>query len=175
VIETDHLHLIPCEPGHIAALLRSRQDLADLLQVTLPDGWPHFPEAFSPETADRLQAAPAVPWWYSYFFIHSQTRALVGSGGFAGPPDADGVVEIGYEIAPEHQHRGYATAAAQALISDAFSHAAVTAVIAHKLAEPNASNRVLQKVGLAFEQTMDDPEHGTIWRWRIQRSGAPPS
>jgi RimJ/RimL family protein N-acetyltransferase len=175
VIEADHLHLIPCEPGHIAALLRGRQDLAAMLQVTLPDGWPYFPEAFSSETHASLQAAPALRQWYSYFFIHPQTRVLVGSGGFAGPPDANGVVEIGYEIAPEHQNRGYATAAAQALISYAFSHAAVTAVIAHTLAQTNASNCVLQKVGMAFEQTMDDPEHGTLWRWRIQRSSAPPS
>lgn len=172
MIEAEQLHLIPCEPRHIAALLRSRQDLADMLQVTLPDGWPHFPEAFSPETCARLQADPALDRWYGYFFIHPQTRALVGSGGFAGPPDADGVVEIGYEIAPEHQNRGCATAAAQALIRYAFSHTSVSAVIAHTLAETNASNRVLQKVGMTFEQAIDDPEHGTVWRWRLQSSGA---
>lgn len=175
MIETDHLHLIPCEPGHIAALLHSRQDLAATLQVRLPDGWPHFPEAFSLETYARLQADPALRQWYGYFFIHPQTRALVGSGGFAGPPDADGVVEIGYEIAPEYQNRGFATIAAQALIRYAFSHDSVTAVIAHTLAETNASNSVLQKVGMMFEKAIDDPEHGSIWRWRVQRSEAPPS
>ncbi|HEU4322280.1 MAG TPA: GNAT family protein, partial [Roseiflexaceae bacterium] len=145
-------------------------DLAALLQVTLPDGWPHFPEAFSPETSARLESDPALLHWYGYFFIHRQTRALVGSGGFGGPPDEQGIVEIGYEIAPAHQNRGFATAAAQALIAHAFSHAHVTAVIAHTLAETNASNAVLQKAGMTFVGALEDPEHGSVWRWHITRA-----
>jgi len=37
-------------------------------------------------------------------------------GGFAGAAGASGSVEIGYEIAPAHRNKGYATAAARRLI-----------------------------------------------------------
>ncbi len=167
MIECERLHLVPCEPAHIAALLRSREELGTMLQITLPDGWPHFPEAFSPETSARLESTPALEGWYGYFFIEPHARILVGSGGFAGPPDENGIVEIGYEIAPAYQNRGFATAAAQALIAHAFSHTLVKAVIAHTLAEANASNTVLRKVGMTFVEAIEDPEHGTVWRWQI--------
>jgi hypothetical protein len=39
-----------------------------------------------------------------------------------------GAVEIGYAIAPEHQRRGYATEAVQALLSQAFDHVEVVVV-----------------------------------------------
>jgi [ribosomal protein S5]-alanine N-acetyltransferase len=45
----------------------------------------------------------------------------------------------------------------------------VQAVIAHTLAEINASNRVLQKVGMKFVAAVDDLEEGKIWRWQIRR------
>jgi hypothetical protein len=46
MIQTPNLQLLPVERIHVEALLRSKSELAALLQVTVPDGWPHFPEAF---------------------------------------------------------------------------------------------------------------------------------
>src|SRR5262245_60452030 len=148
MIETEHLRLIVCERPHLEALARGHFELGRLLGVTIPGGWPHFPEAYTP---DRLQSLP--PGQDSdargpYFFINPAERALVGSGGFAGGPDARGEVEIGYEIAPAYQGRGLATEAAHAMIGHAFADQRVQAVIAHTLAEPNASTRVLRKAGM---------------------------
>ena len=47
MIQTPNLQLFPFERIHVEALLRDKSELAALLQVTVPDGWPHFPEAFS--------------------------------------------------------------------------------------------------------------------------------
>ncbi len=104
-------------------------------------------------------------------FVHPRGRSLVGNGGFTGDPDDSGVVEIGYEIAPEHRNRGFATEAARAMIGYAFAHAdaRVAAVVAHTLAETNASNAVLRKAGMSFVAEVDDPEVGKVWRWRISR------
>jgi RimJ/RimL family protein N-acetyltransferase len=55
------------------------------------------------------------------------------------------------------------------MIDYAFAHEEVKAVIAHTLAEKNASNSVLQKVGMKFIAEVDDPEEGKIWRWQISR------
>jgi ribosomal-protein-alanine N-acetyltransferase len=102
--------------------------------------------------------------------IHPRERALVGNGGFTGEPDDSGAVEIGYEIAPKHRNRGFATEAARAMIDYAFTHEEVRAVAAHTLAETNASNSVLRKVGMTFVAEADHPEVGKTWRWRISRA-----
>lgn len=90
-------------------------------------------------------------------------------------PDELGTVEIGYEIASEHWNRGFATEVVQGMIAYAFAHKDVQAVIAHTLAEINASNTVLKKVGMNFIAEVDDPEEGKIWRWQIHRNEYRPS
>lgn len=41
---------------------------------------------------------------------------VVGHGGFHGPPDADGMVEVAYSVDPAYRRRGHATAMLAALI-----------------------------------------------------------
>jgi [ribosomal protein S5]-alanine N-acetyltransferase len=84
----------------------------------------------------------------------------------------DGVVEIAYGIAPEHQGKGYATEAAEALTSFAFSSPHVRIVRAHTLPEVNASTRVLAKSGFRFVDEAMDPDDGLVWRWERGREGA---
>ena len=55
------------------------------------------------------------------------------------------------------------------MIDYAFAHEEVRAVVAHTLAETNASNSVLRKVGMTFVGQAEHPEVGKIWRWRISR------
>src|SRR4028119_1412411 len=135
-------------------------------------GRPRCRGAFAPPEGGGSGRSERPPTdWRDYFFVHPRGRALVGNGGFTGDPDDSGVVEIGYEIAPEHRNRGFATEAARAMIGYAFAHAdaRVEAVVAHTLAETNASNVVLRKAGMSFVAEVDDPEVGKAWRWRISR------
>lgn len=137
--------------------------------MVLPNNWPQFPEAFSlPD--DSREANPLSTDWPGYFFIHPKEKVLVGNGGFTGSPDALGIVEIGYEIAPEHWNRGFATEASKGMIDYAFTHNEVRVVIAHTLAKKNASNSVLLKVGMAFVAECDDLKQNKIWRWQIQKA-----
>lgn len=161
------LQLRVVQEAHKEALARSKDQLEAALGVAIPKGWPHFPRALVPSDPDVIKPGFPSADWPGYFFIYSPERALVGSGGFKGPPDADGYVEIGYEIAAEHEGRGRATAAVSALLSVAFKHAAVRTVQAHTLGEENASNRVLKKVGMVFVQEVVHPEVGALWQWRI--------
>src|SRR5918998_2851279 len=165
-IRTDNLRLIAVEPFHVEALSRDKRELAEVMGVAVPDGWPQFPEAFAPPDGGSSRSERPPTDWRGYFFVHPRGRALVGNGGFAGDPDDSGVVEIGYEIAPEHRNRGFATEAARAMIDYAFAHAdaRVAAVVAHTLAETNASNAVLRKAGMSFVAEVDDPEVGKVWR-----------
>jgi [ribosomal protein S5]-alanine N-acetyltransferase len=77
-------------------------------------------------------------------------------------------VEIGYEIAEARQGRGLATAAAKAMVDEAFGDAGVSTVIAHTLAERNASNRVLEKAGFVYDG--ESSEGGeAVWRYALAR------
>lgn len=165
---TKSIQLVKWNLDHLKALHQSKDALGDLLQVSVPNaGWPHFPEAFALPTneakTERLNSE-----WGGYFFINPQEKALVGSGGFHGEPDAEGDVEIGYEIASEYHNRGYGTQAARALMDLAFEHIGVRSVSATTLAEINASNGLLQKVGMAFVAEVDDAESGKVWRWQFK-------
>jgi RimJ/RimL family protein N-acetyltransferase len=168
-IRTDSLRLIAVEPFHLEALSRGKRELEEVLGVAVPDGWPQFPEAFAPPEGGPSRSERPPTDWHNYFFVHPREHALVGNGGFAGDPDDSGVVEIGYEIAPEHQNRGFATEAARAMIDYAFAHEEVTAVVAHTLAETNASKAVLRKAGMSFVAEVPEPEVGKVWQWRTRR------
>ena len=150
----------------LEALQRDPTEFAALLASPLPDGWPEFPEGIE-FTVDKLREWPEQAGWWLHFFLDSEGR-LVGSGGFVGPPD-DGVVELGYEIAPEFRGNGYATAAAQAMVDKARTFGVVHTVVAHTLANEkaneNPSTSVLRRLGFRFAGEVPDEEEGTVWRW----------
>ena len=159
------VELVIVQEAHKLAMQRGLGELRALLGVSIPAGWPQFPEAFVPsagETSGNNQ-------WPSYFFVCRTENYLVGNGGFAGSPDLSGEVEIGYEIAPAFHNRGYATAAVREMLKYAFSTEEIRGVLAHTLAEANASNAVLKKAGFEFAGEVPDPESGTVWRWHIGR------
>jgi [ribosomal protein S5]-alanine N-acetyltransferase len=148
------------------AALAGDPALARALGHDVVAGWATFREALQ-HTRDALAADPGGAVWGSRFFVTEDPPELVGWGGFKGPP-GDGVVEIGYEIAQARQGRGLATAAARALVAEAFADGRVTTVIAHTLAERNASNRVLEKVGFRYDG--EATQRGkVVWRYALAR------
>ena len=113
----------------------------------------------------------AVPPWISYLAVDKPNRTIVGTCAFKGGPNRDNTVEIAYFTYPDHEGKGYATAMAQALIEIALSQPQVPHIIAHTLPQPNASTKVLQKIGMTFVGDVIDPEDGPVWRWRYERAG----
>jgi len=93
------------------------------------------------------------------------SRRVIGGAGFKDPPDAEGMVEIAYGVVPAHQNNGYATEAAEALVSYAVKSGRVRTIRAHTLPQPNASTRVLTKCGFRRVGEVTDPEDGLVWRW----------
>src|SRR5262245_44628940 len=125
--------------------------------------------ALSADWLARLHASTSAdPWTHGFSMVHQKTGVAVGKCGFKGPPAADGVVEIAYGVDPEHQGKGYATEAAEALVTYALGDSRVRVVRAHTLPEPNASTRVLAKCGFRYIGEVIDPEDGLVWRWEKQ-------
>lgn len=82
------------------------------------------------------------------------------------------MVEIGYAIAPGWEGRGLATAAVRGLVREAFDEPDVKTVLAHTLAEPGASGRVLEKAGFAHAGEVPDDALGSVSRFQLHRAGA---
>ena len=133
----------------------------------LPAGRPEFPDAYE-SVRERLIAHPDEAGWWTYLFTDLRSGSVLGSGGYKGPP-RDGFVEIGYEVAPQYRAQGIATEAAGLLINRALAVPEISAVDAHTLAGTNASTTVLLRWGFRSFGHLDDPEHGPITHWRLER------
>jgi RimJ/RimL family protein N-acetyltransferase len=121
------------------------------------------------QSLDYHRRVRSRPPWHGYFGIESEGRRFVGVCGFKGNPNESGTVEIAYGTAPGLEGRSYATQMAAALAEIAIKSPEVRCVIAHTLPEPNASGRVLQKVGMTNVGEVIDPEDGKVWRWELKR------
>ncbi len=127
----------------------------------------------SPVWLERIYSSAVLDQWtLGYALVRQADGAVVGQCGFKGPPDAEGIVEIGYGVVPEFQGRGYATEAAQALVAFAFGCSRVRTVLAHTFEHSNASTRVLSKSGFRCIGEVVDPEDGLVWRWEKKREKA---
>ena len=151
----------PARLDWLEALAEGDDVFTEHFGIAVEAGWAGFPEAL-PATVEAARRRPVDDPWGTHFFF-ADDGALVGLGGFYGPP-VDGVVEIGYAVAPSRQGRGIATAAVDILLARA-DEAGVSVVIAHTLAQVNASTGVLGKTGFVRTSAQNDPDLGTVWRW----------
>jgi len=154
----------------IEALTAGDDVFAERFGIPVVAGWVGFPEAL-PFALEAARQRDADPWGSHLFF--DRDGAVAGFGGFKGAP-RDGAVEIGYAVAPDRQGRGVASAAAQAMIAQARA-AGVGLIVAHALAEPNASTAVLERCGFTHVATGADPDGGVdadVWRWELPISDA---
>jgi ribosomal-protein-alanine N-acetyltransferase len=164
------LNLVSASFELLAAAVDDEAKLARLLGATIADGWAGFPESL-PVLRDSYARNPGAHAWGTLFFVLGDPRTLVGLGGYKAAPSTDGIVEIGYAIAPAFRGRGLATSAVQQMVARGFGDPQVRFIDAHTLAGPNASTRVLEKSGFEMLGVLEDPGEGPIWHWRLSRTG----
>jgi ribosomal-protein-alanine N-acetyltransferase len=165
------VRLVPADLTLLDAAIASDAALSEALGGTeVATGWNSFPQALA-GVRDAVAADPdGVAWGTRLFVVDAdEGPLLVGWGGFKGPPTKRGEVELGCEIAPEQRGRGLASAALDAMLEEAFAAVNVRSVIAHTLAEQGPSVRVLEKAGFVLDGEREDPEVGTVCRFRLKR------
>lgn len=166
-IRTARLQLVPASALFVQELRRNRGRAERLIAASIPAGWPGPDLAgFLPIYAAGLEEDPTSIGFGIWLVIEMRTRMLVGDAGFIGRPSAQGVVELGYSIHPEHRDTGYATEAGAALIGWVLAQEGVLAVVAECERDNPASIRVLEKIGMSRTGTQD-----RLIRWEI-RAGA---
>ena len=135
--------------------------LGQRLNATIPADWP--PGDYDRGAIEYILKQLSLDWpqkdgrlsWYAVRRVTQlEPATLVGTGGYFGPPDAHGSVEMGFSISQLWRNQGFATEMVRALLLHAAQHGAVRRVVAHALETNVASICVLQKNG--FQQTVPD-------------------
>lgn len=96
----------------------------------------------------------------AWAIIDRETAMVIGDIGFHGPPDADGLIEVGYSVELEWRRRGIATEALAALLAWVEREPGVTGVVARCAPDNAPSIRLLEAHGFRREG-----EVGTDVRW----------
>lgn len=149
-VVTARLELMPCSLSVATALGDDFKEVERLLNARLPKEWPD-PELaeFLPFYAGLLGEDPRLLGYGVWLLIERESRTVVGSAGFQGHPSAEGEIELGYGVHPDFRNHGYATEAVRALLRWASDQPGVKRVIAHCDQDNIASQRVVEKAGMA--------------------------
>lgn len=119
---TAHLTLIP-EPALKALVVGSLAGASAIMGMDLPDYYLTKGSLWR-YRLDQIRTDPGSAPWLVGAVVGRPAEAVVGHAGFHGPPDVDGMVEIGYAIVPAFRRRGYARAAVGRLLEYAAANGA---------------------------------------------------
>lgn len=92
--------------------------------------------------------------------VDTRTGAVVGRAGFHGPPDKNGMVEVGYSIDPLCRRQGHARAALKIMLDVAVGDPRVNVVRASIRPDNLASMGVVARYGFAEVGEQWDEEDG---------------
>ena len=165
-INSPRLKLIAADRELLTADLAGIADLCEALGVAPPSEWPPEGSEYD-EGAVRFflqmisQGGEQAAGWFTWYSIQraspEQAARLVGNGGFFGPPDDHGSVEIGYSVCKGSRGAGVATELVAALLQYAWSKKAVKRVVARTRPDNAPSIGVLSRNGF-YEIASDDRE-----------------
>lgn len=107
---------------------------------------------------DQLTSDPSTFGWLVKLAVAGDV--VVGYAGFHGPPDADGMVEIGYTVDPPYRRQGHAKAILTALLEHAAAEPSVRTVRATISPTNQASLATIAGFGFVENGEQWDEEDG---------------
>lgn len=110
--------------------------------------------------AEQLLEHPEDEPWVTGIIWDEDLGVAVGKAGFHGSPDADGMVEVGYEVDPDYRRRGYARAAMQVLLDRAVADPSVRVLRASISPGNEPSLNLVASFGLERNGEQWDEEDG---------------
>ncbi|MBF4634349.1 GNAT family N-acetyltransferase [Agreia pratensis] len=130
---------------------RSRLDLPQAFVTSESWLWPVFRAKIAADPAAEAVVVRAI--------VDAETNVVVGHAGFHAPPDARGMLEVGYTVLEAHRRQGYATSTVSLLLQEAAEHAA--SVVRASVSPDNvASLAVVRKLGFVHVGEEIDDEDG---------------
>jgi RimJ/RimL family protein N-acetyltransferase len=178
-IRSRRLELVSLSRQVLEALLDGRRGDAEAgLSVPLPTEWlDRELESFLRLRLGQMQRDSESQPWLVYGVVRRRDRRMIGHAGFHGPPGSWGIgpgkVELGYTILPPYRGRGYATEAAEALMSWAGSQG-IRRFVASVSPENQPSLAIVRKLGFVQTGKQWDEEDGLELVFELDRSAGPP-
>lgn len=162
-------------PEFIEAVLGgNRADAEARIGARLADGWPEGRRdrgVLEYRLAQIRRDPTALRWLLRGIVLREPAAVLVGHFNFHGPPDEDGMVEVGYSIAPEHRRRGCAEEAVRTMLAWAFDENRVRRVRASVGPSNAASLGLVAKLGFVRTGTQWDEIDGEEIVFELVRPG----
>ncbi|MFI6347218.1 GNAT family N-acetyltransferase [Streptomyces sp. NPDC050560] len=121
----------------------------------------------------QMAADPGRARWMARQAVVGDGGLVVGHAGFHGPPDARGMVEIGYSVDPAFRRRGYARAALVELLRRAAAEPSVTVVRATISPDNTASLATIAGFGFVEVGEQWDDEDGLETVFEVPANAAP--
>ncbi len=172
--------LVSVTTGFLQAMIAGQgRRGAEFDGIHLWDGWNAVDDPGIPFRLAQLRVMPELLQWLMYAIVGRADRRMVGHVGFHGAPGlhslSDAVsngLEIGYTVFPPFRRRGYAVAAARALIQWAHREHDVGVFVASIGRENKASQQVAAKLGFKFSRDFDplDPDREDIYLMHLRAS-----
>jgi ribosomal-protein-alanine N-acetyltransferase len=162
---TQRLELLPLTADAIDALLRGDGQQLRLLtraEFALPVAPPPYMAESLPVVQRRLRSNPEEAGWWNWLAIERDDRQAVGVVAFAGKPDHQGAVLIGYALYPEWEGKGYATEAVRAMIQWVLAQPGVRSVRALAPVWNTPAVHVAEKAGMRPVASDEDDEVGEV-------------
>ena len=154
------IRFVPLTPDTLEALVAGDLDVASaragfpLSEFLVGENW------LWRIRLDQIRDDPASTEWIARAAVAEPDGVVVGHGGFHGPPDPDGTVEVAYSVDPVHRRRGYGRAILSALLDRADADPRVSAVRAS--IRPDNAGSLATIAGFGFEKVGEqlDPVDG---------------
>jgi len=121
--------------------------------------------------SEQIRERPGDAPWVTRLIVDPAVALPVGVAGFHGPPDADGMVEVGYRVDPAHRRMGYARRALETLLAVAHDHPGVRTVRATVSPDNDASLALIAAYGFVENGEQWDEEDGREIVFEVSADG----
>ena len=174
ITQTPRLTILAASRALLTAELHKPQYFPILLGAAMPPDWPpgeYDREAMRYFLEQLTAGGRTAAGWFGWYALRKATadvpRTLIGAGGFMGPPDAEGVAEIGYSISAAWRGQGLATELVSGLVQQAAATGMVRRLLAHADADNPSSHQVLLRNDFVLLGPVGEG------RWRFERAVEP--
>ena len=161
-VRSKRLDLVPVTLELMEALLRGdRESAQPMIGYRLPATWPQGDETMLRFRSTIARTQPeALPLLLRAMVLRADPEVMVGRIGFHGPPEDDGMLEIGYKVFPEYRRQGYAREAVLAMLRWAQRDPSVRRFRASVSPDNLASRHLVTGLGFVEVGSQWDEEDG---------------
>jgi [ribosomal protein S5]-alanine N-acetyltransferase len=167
-VDTRRLTLVAATAELARADAGDHNRFSALIGADLPEAWP--PEVMRDAQdffARKLESGVPPGWWHWYALLKGPGRPIViGTAGFAGPPNSEGIVTLGYSVLDAFAGCGYATEMVMGILQWLAAAGGVKHVYATTFEQHHPSVRVLMRSGFVCkgvsseDAAADSDRHG---------------